>query len=135
MGFKMTLTMPKVNMKWYQSSKSELTKIVQEYNKESWADANDPVTGTPWAPRKQPTGAWPLLKKTGKMFGTTKISSGKDPFSFKARTTDYGKFHQYGTSKMPQRRWLGIGGKLTPRLSAVIAKNIFKGKVTYTIGQ
>lgn len=134
MGFKLKLTMPKVNKDWYKNSKKELTDIVKQHNKESWSAAKDPVTSSPWTPRKAPTGSWPLLKKTGKMFGTTKITSSNEPFSFKARTVDYGKFHQYGTSKMPQRRWLGIGGEATSKMAKVIAGKIFKGKTTITIG-
>ena len=134
MSLKMTLTMPKVNLNWYKDSKSKLTEIVKEHNEQSWSDKKDPVTGSPWQPRKAPTGSWPLLKKTGKMFGTTKIKSGNEPFSFKARTVDYGKFHQYGTDRLPQRRWLGIGGSATEKMAKVIAGKIFKGKVTLKAG-
>lgn len=134
MGLKMTLTAPKFNEQWWKTTKSKLDKIVEKHNRQSWGAQKDPVTEKKWAPRKQPTGAWPLLNKTGKMFGSTKFKSGKDPMSFIAKTTDYGKFHQKGTSKMPQRRWLGIGGRVTDEMAKVIGENIIKGKVTFRAG-
>ena len=134
MGFKMTLTMPKFNEQWWKTSKSKLDQIVEKHNRESWGEQKDPVTEKKWAPRKEPTGSWPLLKKTGKMLSSTKFKSGKDPMSFLAKTVDYGKFHQSGTSKMPQRRWLGLSGKVTSEMAQVIAKNVVKGKVTFKAG-
>ena len=132
MGIKFKLTVPKVNEQWWRSSKKELNQIVEQHNKESWSAQKDPVTGSPWAPRKQPTGSWPLLKKSGKMLGSTKFKAPSAPMLFKAKTgVDYGKFHQEGTSKMPQRRWLGLGSQATSKMAKVISKHIFKGKKTY----
>ena len=134
MGFKMTLTMPKFNEKWWKSSKKELDDIVERHNRSSWGAQKDPVTGEKWKKRKQPTGSWPLLNKTGKMFGSTKFKSGENPMSFIAKTTSYAKFHQSGTSKMPQRRFLGIGDEVLSDMAGVIAKNIIKGKITIRAG-
>ena len=53
---KFRLTVPKVNQDWWKSSKSNLTKLVEDYNKQNWSAETDPVTGSRWAPRKQPTG-------------------------------------------------------------------------------
>ena len=127
------LTAPKVNLDWWKSSKSKLTKIVEDYNKQSWSAEQDPVTGNRWAPRKQPTGTHPLLRKSGKMQDSTKFSSSAMPMMFTAKTSvNYGGFHMSGTSKMPQRRWLGIGSPVIPEMEREIAKHIFKGRVTYS---
>ena len=134
MGFKMRLTIPKPNLEWWKSSKKELDEIVERHNRSSWGKQVDPVSGNKWKKRKEPTGAWPLLNKSGKMLGSTKFKSGKDPMSFLAKTTDYAKFHQSGTSKMPQRRFLGIGGRVTDEMAKVIGSHIFKGKVTFKAG-
>ena len=132
MSIKFKLTVPKVNENWWRSSKNELNKIVEEHNKDSWSGQKDPVTGSPWAPRKQPTGSWPILKKSGKMLGSTKFKAPSQPMMFSAKTgVNYGKFHQQGTSKMPQRRWLGLGPQVTSKMAKVISKHIFKGKKTY----
>ena len=126
------LTAPKVNLDWWKSSKSRLTKIVEDYNRQSWSAEKDPVTGSGWAPRKQPTGTHPLLRKSGKMQDSTKFSA-PGTMLFTAKTSvNYGGFHMSGTSKMPQRRWLGIGSPVIPEMEREIAKHIFKGRVTYS---
>lgn len=125
---KMSLTTPKPNLNWWKSSKNELSKVVEDYNRQMWRQQLDPVTSKPWAPRKPPTGSWPILRKTGKMQDTAKFRTTAEPMIFLARVTDYGPFHQYGTSKMPQRRWLGIGDRVINPMEKAIAPHIFKGK-------
>ena len=135
MSLTFKLTIPKPNLKWWDSSRKELQTIVKEHHQESWSSEEDPVTGKKWEPRKKPTGSHPLLNKSGKMFKSTKFKSDAHPMLFKATTNvSYGKFHQQGTSKMPQRRWLGLGGKFSDKFSKVVAKHIFKGKITMTAG-
>ena len=130
---KFKMTIPKPNLRWYRNSKKELLKIVEEHNRESWAAEQDPVTDRKWAPRKQPTGSHPLLKKSGKMFGSTKFKAGERPFDFRATVgVKYGGFHQNGTSKMPQRRWLGVGSTIDDKMISVFKKHLFKGTVTFT---
>jgi phage gpG-like protein len=132
MGFKMTLTIPKPNLNWYRDGKKEFLKIVEDYNKESWEKERDPVTQTKWQPRAQPTGGWPILNKTGKMFESTKFRASDRPFDFKATVgVKYGGFHQRGTSKMPQRRWLGVGSDIDDKLIPVFQKRMFKGKYKF----
>ena len=133
MSISFTLTVPKPNLKWWNSSKKELTKVVEEHHKEAWTDARDPVDGSKWKPRKQPTGSHPLLRKSGKMLGTTKFKSDQHPMLFKATTNvAYGKYHQNGTSRMPQRRWLGLGGDFEDKFAEVMKKYIFKGNYRFT---
>lgn len=129
---KFKMTMPKPNLRWYRDSKKELLKIVEEHNRESWAAERDPVTDRKWAPRKPPTGSHPLLKKSGKMFGSTKFKAGDRPFDFRATVgVKYGGYHQNGTSKMPQRRWLGVNNKIDDKMVPVFRKHLFKGVVTF----
>jgi phage gpG-like protein len=132
MVFKMSLTTPKVKENWWASSKTELNKIVEDYNRQNWAQQRDPVSLKPWTPRKPPTGTWPILRKTGKMQDTARFKTTSAPMIFIARVEDYGTFHQYGTSRMPQRRWLGIGEQIINPMEKVIAKHIFKGKIRST---
>ena len=130
---KFKMTIPKPNLRWYRDSKKELLKVVEEYNRESWAAEKDPVTGKKWAPRKQPTGSHPLLKKSGKMFGSTRFKAGDRPFDFKATVgVKYGGFHQRGTSKMPQRRWLGVGSNIDDKMIPIFKKHLFKGLYTFS---
>lgn len=134
-AFRFTLTVPQIEENWWKKSRKELTDIVTEYNKENWANATDPVDNSRWKPRKPPTGTWPLLNKTGRMFGSTVIvTRATEPMIFTAKIgVDYGGFHQYGTSRMPRRRWLGIGPSIADRMAAVIGKNIFSKSKTYRI--
>ena len=129
---KFRLECPKPNLKWYKDGKKEYLKVVEEHNKKSWAAAKDPGGGGKWAPRKPPTGQHPLLRKSGKMFGSTKFKAGDRPFDFKATVgVKYGKYHQEGTSKMPRRRWLGIDHTIDDQLMPVVKKHIFKGKYVF----
>lgn len=71
-------------------------------------DARATPSGVPWAPRKPPTGTWPLLEKTGAM---------RRGFQVRAQTTgvtvtntqEYAQFHQTGTRYMPARPILPRG--------------------------
>ena len=132
MSLKFKLTIPKPNVNWYGNSKKELLKITEEFNKENWSAETDPATGKKWEPRKQPTGSHPLLRKSGKMMSSTKFKAGDRPFDFKAKVgVKYGGFHQRGTSKMVQRRWLGVGSRLTSKFAPIFRKHLFKGKYTF----
>ena len=129
---KFKMTIPKPNLRWYRESKKELLAVVERHNRDSWAAERDPVTDRKWAPRKKPTGSHPLLKKSGKMFGSTKFKAGDRPFDFKATVgVKYGGFHQNGTSKMPQRRWLGVNSKIDDKMIPIFKKHLFKGLVTF----
>lgn len=129
---KFKMTIPKPNLRWYRESKKELLAVVEKHNRDSWAAERDPVTDRKWAPRKKPTGSHPLLKKSGKMFGSTKFKAGDRPFDFKATVgVKYGGFHQNGTSKMPQRRWLGVNSKIDDKMIPIFKKHLFKGLVTF----
>ena len=133
MSIKFTMTIPKPNLNWWKSSRKELTQVVKQHHVESWEKQSDPVTGRKWEPRKKPTGSHPLLRKSGKMLGSTKFKSDQHPMLFKATTNvAYGKYHQKGTSKMPQRRWLGLGGKFESKFAKVMKKHLFKGTYKFT---
>jgi phage gpG-like protein len=133
-GLRMKLTVPVINENWWQKDKSKMLKLVEKYNKEMWASQQDPVTLTPWSPRKQPTGSWPLLRKTGRMQDTAKFRAGNQPMTFSARVVPYGPFLQYGTSRMVARRWLGLGPQVLQEMGQLIAKScIGPKKKTYTI--
>ena len=134
MTFKFKMTVPKPNLNWWKSSKNELLKMVENHHTEAWSQQKDPVTGNAWAPRKAPTGSWPLLKKSGKMLGSTKFKADARPMLFKATTNvSYGSFHQTGTPRMPQRRWLGLGNNFDDKFASIVMKHLFKGKVTFRI--
>ena len=130
---KFKIEIPKPNVKWYKDSKKELLQVVKQHHEQSWSAERDPVTERRWEPRKQPTGSHPLLRKSGKMFNSTKFKADSHPMLFKATTNvAYGKYHQQGTSRMPRRRWLGLGGGFEEKFTAVVSRHIFRGKITYS---
>ena len=132
-GFSMKLTIPKINEGWWNNSKKDLNKLVEDYNRSIWPKEKDPVTLKPWKPRQQPTGKWPILKKTGLMQNSAKFQTGRKPLEFYTKTTNYGPYMQYGTKTVPARRWLGIGPNLLGPMATIIGKNIFKRKTTIRV--
>lgn len=58
--------------------------------------------GTPWAPRKQPTGTWPLLEKSKEMRRSFKVIASASTLRI-LNAAPYLKFHQEGTSRMVAR--------------------------------
>jgi len=121
------LKIPVVDDSWWDEIKYEVTEIVEEANKQSWAKEKDPVTGKKWEPR-QKSESWPLLRKTGRMQRTARFKPGRSPMSIEVQTTDYGPIHQNGTKNIPQRRWLGMPRDMTSalRIERLIFDNIFK---------
>lgn len=66
-----------------------------------FVEQRDPY-GQRWAPRKQPTGAWPLLDKTGAgLNGLTARCIGR---LVVVRIRGYFRFHQNGTRYMAARK-------------------------------
>ena len=120
------LTVPVVNERWWDTSKRELSRLLLEDNQEAWREERDPQEQTKWAPRKPPTGTWPILRKTGRMQDTTRIRTPNTGI-FTARTSaPYGRFHMTGTSRMVARPWLGIPAQSMPRMADVVGRNLFR---------
>lgn len=130
---KFTLKVPKVAADdWWKKSKKELNALVETTNREEWPKERDIETQQRWAPRKQPTGSWKILRKTGRMQDSATFKPGIRPLSFTVKTTEYGVFHQNGTSRMPQRRWIGFPEDIGDKMGDIIAKNIFYGSMRFS---
>lgn len=71
-------------------------------------EARAAPTGTPWAPRKPPTGSWPLLEKTGRMRKAFKVRATSAQLTV-TNSTEYLQYHQSGTSRMVARPVLPEG--------------------------
>lgn len=127
MSFKFSGSVQLFNPNWWGSSKNPMADILQQDNEEAWSRERDPQTGKGWAPRKQPTGGWPILRKTGTMQDKVKIRP-VAPGIFATKTTSYGPFHMSGTSRMVARPWLGVPETSMPKLTAVVKKAIIKGR-------
>lgn len=132
-----TLSVPTLNENWWESSKNELARILQEDNRTAWGGEKDPQEERKWAPLSERYKEWkdsafpgqPILRLTGKMQDKTKIRPDSVKGLFNARMgADYGIYHMTGTSKMPARPWLGIPSMSMPRIETAVSKAILKGR-------
>lgn len=87
----------------------------------------DPETGVSWAPRKREGDGHPLLIDTGALLQSA-VGSGPGMIQrLDAREVTigssvyYGKFHQYGTNKMPARPFMGASPETLDRCGEIIA--------------
>ena len=90
-----------------QGAKAALENLIDERFEERAAPG-----GTPWAPRKPPTGTWPILEKTGRMRRSFKVVATSAQLKV-LNDTEYLKFHQTGTSRMVARPVLP-NGEMSP---------------------
>ena len=111
-----SLTIPDIRLDWFARSKMEVLPIVKQHNQRSWTQRKDPVDGSRWEGNDD-------LQETGSMFRTTMFHmDNKEIYATVMKA--YGKFHQYGTSNIPQRRWLGINGFVVERIGNIFGKNL-----------
>jgi phage gpG-like protein len=85
---------------------------LENANRLNFTSSGLPVGG--WQ-RRRDDAAWPLMRKSGKLFNSLANLSGPPNRIYKrvaifGTQVEYAKFHQYGTSKMPARKIL-----FTPR--------------------
>ena len=69
-------------------------------------DQADPA-GNPWAKRKPPTGSWPILRKTRRMYSSRNAAPVPNGADFTVDTP--AEFHQGGTVRMVARELLPKG--------------------------
>lgn len=118
--FSSTLSLPKVNLDWFERSCEQMTRVVEDHHQTYWSQERDPVTGEPWV-------GTPDLEETGSMFSTTVFGckGGLNKGIFATVHKPYGKYHQYGTQHIPQRRWLGLNSLVYRELEGIIKRHIF----------
>ena len=71
-------------------------------------EARADPSGSPWAPRKPPTGSWPILERTGKMRRGFKVIATAAQMKV-LNDRPYLQYHQTGTSRMVARPVLPNG--------------------------
>lgn len=122
--FSSSLTLPKVNLNWFERSCSEVEEILQQHHAEAWSNEQDPMTGKPWVGDED-------LKETGSMMATTvfKCSAGLNKMFGTLVSKPYGKYHQFGTKHIPMRRWLGIDSNVVNRIEFVFSKHIISNTI------
>jgi hypothetical protein len=126
--------MPSVNLNWWAPTQKQWAPILLKDQKPFWKRERNPTTGEPWERLSSGYAAWkaknypgePILRRTGRMQDTAKIVPYQQ--GFKAKTTSYGPYQQFGTSRMPARPWLGIPPVALAQLGVIAFKNIFFSK-------
>ncbi len=112
-------------LKEVQSSPSSMTKIgllgvrdvIQHFKRE------ESDTGRRWGRITHRQGA--VLQDTGLLRASTRFKVLRnDVLLF--NNTRYGKYHQFGTSRMPSRKWMWIASKTRKQM----ANNFLKGLMT-----
>lgn len=130
-GFKLTGNgLTPLNLNWWKPTKEEWVPVLLDDHPQFWKSQVDPTYQRPWqrlTPRYQ---SWksenypgqPILRATGLMQDVAYIYTKGDKFL--VRSTNYGKFHQFGTSKMPARPWMGVPDISLKQIVPIAWKNI-----------
>jgi len=106
----------------------ELDDRVQQ----SFESASDPVNGSSWPELRPAT----LRQKARKGYGPSPLQNtrilrlgviaetDRHGVSVSAGSVEYAKFHQYGTSKTPQRRFAGMSPEDAIQFEDILARHI-----------
>lgn len=134
-GFKITGNgLTPLNLNWWKPTKEEWVPVLLDDHPQFWKSQVDPTYQRPWkrlTPRYQ---AWksehypgqPILRATGLMQDVAYIYTRGDKFL--VRSTNYGKYQQFGTSKMPARPWMGVPDISLKQIVPIAWKNILSRK-------
>jgi hypothetical protein len=103
-----------MNLRWWRPTREEWVPVLIDDHPQFWKRQVDPTYQRPWqrlSPRYADLKAKrfpgePILRATGAMLDASFIQTKGNQFL--VRTTPYGAFQQFGTSKMPARPWMGV---------------------------
>jgi phage gpG-like protein len=119
-----------LNVNWWKPTQREWTPVLLDDNLPFQRRQQDPTYKTPWARLTPAYGAWkqlhypgqPILRRTGLMLDVAFIKTRGD--TFLVQSTSYGKYHQFGTSKMEARPWMGVPDISLKHIVPIAWKNI-----------
>jgi phage gpG-like protein len=112
----------------------EVSRMFHDDLVETFATATDPTTGSPWPPLKVRQG--PILIDTGHMLRSALTASMQPTVNGNSMTwilsdPPYSAYHQFGTSRIPQRRFFALRQesitKLKSRLGQMVVDVIVQG--------
>lgn len=126
--------MTPLSLNWWRPTQREWTPVLLDTHPAFWRRQVDPTTGRPWARlnsryamrKSQRFPGEPILRATGAMQDASYIYTKGDQFLVK--TTPYGAFHQFGTSRMSERPWMGVPDNSLEKLVPIAWKNILSRK-------
>ena len=123
-----------MNLRWWQPTKREWTPVLLSDHPQFWRREVDPTHQTPWSSLSPRYVVWkgkhypgePILRASGLMQDVTSIYTRKDQFIVKS--TPYGAYHQFGTSRMPARPWMGVPDISLKQIVPIAWRNILSRK-------
>jgi phage gpG-like protein len=99
---------------------AEIARIMVASVHQNFLDEGRP---TSWEPRAEPTGSWPILRKSRDLYNSIEaFISGNDITV--DHNTSYGDFHETGTWKMPARPFLIIVDEDIAEIDRVIEEHM-----------
>jgi phage gpG-like protein len=119
-----------MNLNWWKPTQREWTPVLLDDHPQFWKKQVDPTYQVPWAPLSPKYAAWkgqnypgqPILRASGLMQELAYIYTKGDQFLVKS--TDYGAYNQFGTSRMPARPWMGVPDVSLKQIVPIAWKNI-----------
>lgn len=126
--------LPTINLNWWAPTQKQWAPVLLKDHQVPWRQESDPTTGRPWqsltsayqkSKQKRYPGQ-PILRATGKMEDTARIQPKGE--GFVVATTRYGAYHQFGTSKMVARPWVGIPDISLKQIVPIAWRNILYPK-------
>ena len=119
-----------LNVNWWKPTQREWTPILLDDQVPFWKKEVDPTYQRPWARLSPAYAKWkaqhypgePILRETGLMQDSAYIYTRGDQFLVKS--TRYGAYNQFGTSKMPARPWMGVPDISLKQIVPISWKNI-----------
>lgn len=123
-----------LNLNWWQPTKREWTPVLLDDHPQFWKRQVDPTYQRPWQQLSPKYAKWksqnypgqPILRATGLMQDIAYIYTRGNVFYVKS--TDYGQYQQFGTSKMVARPWMGVPDISLVQIVPISWKNILSRK-------
>ena len=96
----------------------EIGRLLVESVRENFNQEGRPS----WEPRMEPTGGWPLLRKTGDLYNSITFQISGDDVTVDHGTA-YGDYLDQGTSRMVARPFLVIQDEDADRIEQIFAQH------------
>jgi hypothetical protein len=123
-----------MNLNWWRPTKEEWVPVLLDDHPQFWKQQVDPTYKRPWAQLTPRYARWkgqrypgqPTLRATGLMQDIAHITVRGNVFS--VVSTHYGKYQQFGTTKMTARPWMGVPDISLKQIVPIAWKNILSRK-------
>ena len=122
------------NLNWWKPTQKEWAPVLLKDQTPFWRSQSDPSTGKPWVsltPKyaleklKRYPGQL-ILRATGAMQDGAEITPKGE--GFEVKSAFYGRYHQWGTSKMTARPWVGVPDTSLKHIVPIAWKHILSRK-------